>query len=458
MKEKTILLHDADFVVIDAQHCEKSTSVVVQGNRIAAIGKDASLSEKYSFDDRIDCHGQALLPGLINCHTHCHETMMRGLGHDLSFLDWCNNLVFPAALAMETGDEELYYMLAQLTAMEAVASGTTALVEHSVNFAKRHSYTMALAWKDFGIRGAVARGAEDFSAIDYGHVGAREKELKEVEEFLAKWPNQKNDLVQAWVGPSGGKRQVGGCTAELLRELKMLANRFRTHFHIHLAGTIQEIENIQRETNLPGSVTYAQNLGLLDRNTSLAHCIWVMEGEEEILARSGARVVHCPSCNQICALGIQPLVKLLQKGVVCTLGTDGAPQNDSLDMFRDMRQAVLLQRIQAMKANAMTHIQAFQMATKGGAQLLGIDNLGKIDVGYLADLVAVRIKDNIFLTPLFDPLETLVYAGSGGRDVAMTMVNGRILYLNGEFKTVKTDKVIRKIQEEGNKIRKSLKL
>jgi 5-methylthioadenosine/S-adenosylhomocysteine deaminase len=458
MKEKTILLQDADFVVIDAQRREESTSVVVQGNRIADIGKAVSLSEKYSFDERIDCRGQVLLPGLINCHTHCHETLMRGLGHDLSFLDWCNHLVFPAALAMETADEELYYMLAQLTAMEAVASGTTALVEHSVNFAKRHSYAMALAWRDMGVRGAVARGAEDFSAIDYGHVGSLDKELKDMEAFLSKWPNRKNELVHAWVGPSGGKRQVGGCTAELLRELKILADHFQTHFHIHLAGTIQEIENIRKETNLPGSITYAHNLGLLDPNTSLAHCIWVMEGEEEILSRSGTRVVHCPSCNQICALGIQPLVKLLGKGVVCTLGTDGAPQNDSLDMFRDMRQAVLLQRIQSMKANAMTHIEAFQMATEGGAALLGIDNLGKIAVGYLADLVAVRIKDNIFLTPLFDPLETLVYAGSGGRDVSMTMVNGKILYHNGEFKTINPEEVIRKIQEEGKTIRKSLKL
>jgi 5-methylthioadenosine/S-adenosylhomocysteine deaminase len=458
MKEKTTLLHDADFVVIDAQHHEESVSVVVQGTRIVAIGKAAPLSEKYSFDEKIDCHGQVLLPGLINCHTHCHETMMRGLGHDLSFLDWCNHLVFPASAAMENADGELYYLLAQLTAMEAVASGTTALVEHSVNFAKRHSYTIAQALRDFGVRGAVARGAEDFSAIDYGHVGSRDKELKEMEEFLSKWPNHKNELIHAWVGPSGGKRQVGGCTPELLRELKILADHFQTHFHIHLAGTIQEIENIRKETNLPGSITYAHNLGLLDPNTSLAHCIWVMDGEEEILSRSEARVVHCPSCNQICALGIQPLVKLLGEGVVCALGTDGAPQNDSLDMFRDMRQAVLLQRIQAMKANAMTHIQAFQMATEKGAAVLGIDNLGKIAAGYLADLVALRVKGNIFLTPFFDPLETLVYAGSGGRDVAMTMVNGKILYHNGEFKNINPEKVIRKIQEEGNKIRKSLKL
>ncbi len=174
----------------------------------------------------------------------------------------------------------------------------------------------------------------------------------------------------------------------------------------------------------------------------------------DILAETNAKIAHCPSCNQICAIGVLPLVELLGKGVDVGIGTDGAPQNDSLDMFRDMRQTVLLQRITRMQADAISHLQAFRMATEAGATVLGVSNLGKINPGYIADLTAVRVVDNPYLTPMYDPLETLVYAGSGGRDVVMTMVDGRVLYMNGEFRTVDSKKVIAEVVEAGKRIRK----
>jgi len=459
MDDRKVILKDADYVIRDSTRIERGSSVVIQGRSIIDVGKTEDLEREHGFDEVYDCRGMVILPGLINCHTHIHETMMRGLGHDLEFHDWCDRLVFPAAMAMEEEGDELYYSLAQLTAMEAVASGTTALVEHSVNFAKRHSYTIARAFRDLGVRGAVAKGAEDFSVIDRGHVGSMEQEIRETREFLDGWNADKpDDLVQAWVGPSGGKRTVGGCTNEALRELKTLADSYGTRYHMHLAGTHHEIENVRRDTGLPGSVALANELGILDERTSLAHCIWVVEEEKQVLLETGAQIAHCPSCNQICAIGVLPLMDLLERGVVCAIGTDGGPQNDSFDMFRDMRQTVLLQRISLMKADAVTHSQVFQMATESGARVLGIRNLGRVDPGYLADLVVVRVEGNPFLTPLYDPLETLVYAGSGGRDVAMTMVDGRVLYEDGEFKTVDSEKVISEVAEAGSRIREQIDL
>jgi cytosine/adenosine deaminase-related metal-dependent hydrolase len=315
---------------------------------------------------------------------------------------------------------------------------------------------MAKGMSDFGIRGAVARGAEDFSVIDRGHVGTLEQQISETQEFLERWAKEGDDLVQAWVGPSGGKRTVGGCTNEGLQELKKLADSFETHYHVHLAGTQSEIENVRKDTGFPGSVAMARELGLLDEMTSLAHCIWMVDEEKEIILETGAQIVHCPSCNQICALGVLPLADLLERGVTVALATDGGPQNDSYDMFRDMRQAVLLQRIHLMKADAVRHAQAFQMATESGAKVLGIENLGKIESGYLADIVAVKAEGNPFLTPMYDPLETLVYAGSGGRDISMTIIDGRIVYMNGEFKTVDAEAVIRTVNEASRRIQKAM--
>ena len=459
MDEMSVLLKDAEYVIRDSTRVEEGASIAVHGNLIVGVGDSENLGGEHGFDEVVDCRGLVLMPGLINCHTHVHETIMRGLGHDLEFHEWCDRLVFPAAEAMEAEGEEIYYNLTQLTAMEAVASGTTAFVEHSVNFAKRHSLTIASAMRDMGFRGAVAKGAEDFSVIDRGHVGPLEREIKETKEFLDRWKGEKGDgLVQAWVGPSGGKRTVGGCTNEALVQLKKLAEDHGTRYHIHWAGTSQEIENVRRDTGLPGSVAMAKDLGILDERTSLAHCIWTVEEERETLRETGAQAVHCPSCNQICAIGVMPLVDLLERGVDVALGTDGGPQNDSLDMFRDMRQAVLLQRITEKRANAISHLQAFKMATKTGAKVLGIVNLGEIEPGYLADLTALRVAGNPYLTPMHDPLETIVYAGSGGRDVAMTMVNGRILYENGKFRTVDSEKVITKVGEAGRRIRKHILL
>jgi len=240
--------------------------------------------------------------------------------------------------------------------------------------------------------------------------------------------------------------------------LKELADDRGTRYHVHWAGTSQEIENVRRDTGLPGSVAMAEELGILDENTSLAHCIWTVDEERETLRETGAQAVHCPSCNQICAIGVMPLADLLERGVDVALGTDGGPQNDSLDMFRDMRQAVLLQRIAEMRADAVSHLQVFRMATETGAKVLGIENLGRIEPGYLADLTAIRVAGNPCLTPMHDPLETIVYVGSGGRDVAMTMVDGRILYENGEFKTVDSGKVISRVGEAARRVREHMLL
>jgi 5-methylthioadenosine/S-adenosylhomocysteine deaminase len=454
---KTILLENADYLVRDYSTIEKRASIVVEGKLIAGIGNSDTLKKEHIIDETLDVNGKVLMPGLINCHTHTAETMYRGRGHDFEFPDWMNHLVYPVNQVMEEEEEDLFYYLAQLSVMEAIASGTTAFIDNSVNFTKRHVISVARAMKDMGFRGAVSKDAVDSSPMDRGFTGPLEDELKAEEEFLKTWQGGESELVQAWVGPNGtAKKPNGGATDELLVKLKELADRYKTHLHIHLAGTRWEIENVRKKTGFVGSIAMAHNLGILDEKTSLAHCIWLDESEIDILAETGAQPVHCPSCNQICAIGVMPLVQMITKGVESALGTDGAPQNDSLDMIRDMRQTVLLQRIMHMDADIVSHKYAFKMATENGARVLGIRNLGKIQQGYLADLTAIQVRGNPFLSPLYEPLETIIYAGSGGRDVVLTMVNGQVLYEDGTFKTVDPEKVLSVIEEAGERINKKI--
>ena len=457
MSEKTLLLQDADFLVRDYSTIDKKASVIIKGKLIAGVGKSDALKKDHIIDETINMNGKVLMPGLINCHTHTAETMYRGRGHDFEFPDWMNYLVYPVNQVMEEEEEDLFYYLAQLSAMEAIASGTTAFIDNSVNFTKRHVISVARAMEDMGFRGAVSKDAVDSSPMDRGFTGSLEEELKAEEEFLKVWQAEKSELVQAWVGPNGtSKKPNGGATDELLVKLKELANKYDSRLHIHLAGTHWEIENVRKQTGFVGSIAMAHDLEILDEKTSLAHCIWLDDSEIDILAETGAQPVHCPSCNQICAIGVMPLVKMISKGVESALGTDGAPQNDSLDMIRDMRQTILLQRITHMDADVVSHKYAFKMATENGAKVLGIENLGKIQPGFLADLTAVQVKGNPFLSPLYEPLETIIYAGSGGRDVAMTMVNGKVLYMDNVFRTVDRDKVLSVIEEAGKRINKKI--
>jgi 5-methylthioadenosine/S-adenosylhomocysteine deaminase len=457
MTVKTVLLKDADFLVKDSETVEKNTSVVVEGNMIAGTGKTKVLKQEFTVDQVIDLSGMILLPGLINCHTHTAETMYRGRGHDFEFPDWMNNLVYPTNMHMEDEEEDLFYALAQLTAMEAIASGTTSFIDNCVNFTKRHVLSTAQGLHDMGFRAAVAKDAVDWSPMDRGFTDPIDDELRDTERFITKWKAQDSDLVQAWVGPNGtAKKPNGGASDELLQELKKLADRHDTRFHIHLAGTHWEIANVKKQTGYTGSIAMANSLGILDDRTSLAHCIWLDEAEKQILKETGTQAVHCPSCNQICAIGVFPYVDLLELGVTCAIGTDGAPQNDSIDMFREMRSAVLLQRITRMDADAVSHKDAFRSATVEGAKVLEVEKLGKVEPGYLADLTAVRARNNMFLMPIYDPLETLIYACSGGRDVAMTMVNGEVLYSGGKFKTVDPVKVMETVQESSVRINEKI--
>ena len=145
-KNKTILLFYFGFLIQDSSTVKKSSSVVIQDNIIAEVGNANNFSKKYIFDEVYDCQGQIIMPGLIDTHTHCNESIMRGLGHHLKFHDWVGKVIHPINKILESEKEEIYYNLAQLTAMELVASGSTSLVEHSVTYAKHHVLTIAKAY------------------------------------------------------------------------------------------------------------------------------------------------------------------------------------------------------------------------------------------------------------------------------------------------------------------------
>ncbi len=431
-----LLLADADYVIVSARRFLERASVAIADGRIAAVGDPAALAAAHPGAERIDCRGQIVLPGLVNGHNHLFQVLMRGLGKRYAVFDWVKRLTYPVTRALRAAD---HYQAARLACLDAFRTGTTAVVDLPTHYARFHADESMRALQEAGMRGAVTRAASDVSAVDPGENRPAEEDRAAALAFLDRW--QGKGIVQAWLGPSG----FHSTSPELFTAMKRAARERGVRFHVHL-GESEVGRRRARERGHVGEVAWADSLHLLDAATSVAHGVWVSDAEIELLARSGAQVVYNASSNQVLASGVANVGRMRQAGVPLALGGDGPASNDSLDMFAEMKAAVLLQRVHTLDPLALGAADVFEMCTEGGARVLGIERLGRLEPGWLADVVGVRHAGNPSLTPVYNPVESLVYCGSG-RDVALTVVNGRVVYRDGRWPTIDAPAVFAAVEE-----------
>jgi 5-methylthioadenosine/S-adenosylhomocysteine deaminase len=428
------LLANADFVIQRKGAFLRRASVCIRDHCIEAVGDATELDRRFPGASRIDCSGCILLPGLINAHSHLYQILLRGLGKRYSLFDWITRLTYPVARQLTAPAHDV---AARLACLDAFRNGITAVVDMPTHYARFHASTVFRALQEAGIRGAVVCAGSDASSVDPGETRSLEQDLQAAAAFLDR--HQGSGVLQAWLGPSG----FHSASPDLLRRMKRLAVDRGVRFHVHL-GESARGRDCARARGYAGEVAWAHSLGLLDAHTSVAHGIWVSEAEAEAFCRSGAQLVHNPTSNQVLASGVADIGRMRTMGIPLALGSDGPASNDALDMFGEMKAAILLQRVSTLDPLALTAADAFEMCTEGGARVLGIKNLGCIDTGYLADVVAVRARDNPSLTPIYDPIESLVYHGSG-RDVVLTMVHGRIVYRWGAFLTLDSAEIFSRV-------------
>lgn len=436
-----LLLADADFVIQGADGVLRRASVWIADNRIEDVGDAAVLARRYPAAERRDCRGLILLPGLINAHNHLFQILIRGLGKRYALFDWVRKLVYPVARGLEAAD---YHAATLLACLESFRHGTTAIIDLSSHYTRFHADETMRAMQEAGIRGAVARTASDVAVGAPDEARRPEEDRAAAVTFLDRW--QGKGIVQAWLGVSG----FHSASPDVMVAMKTLARDRGVRFHTHL-GESDGGRRRAREHGHVGEVAWADSLDVLDEATSAAHAVWVSEAEVQMLHRSGAQVVHNPSSNQILASGVANVVRLVAAGVPVALGGDGPASNDSMDMFAEMKTAVLMQRVHRLDPLALSAADAFVLCTEGGARVLGVPRLGRLQSGFLADIVAVECRRNPSLTPLYDPVESLVYHASG-RDVVLTLVNGRIVYDHGAFPTVDAHRVLDDVERIGERI------
>ena len=427
-----LLLHNSPWVVRAAGDYLQQASVCIEGDRITAVGPAAELAARYPQAERIDCSGLILIPGLINSHNHMYEVLCRGLGKDEGTEGWLLKAIYPVTSILA---EEDYYYGALLACADSFRTGTTSVVEHVTNFARFHVDAEVRAMLDCHMRGRVARASSTASTINAAENAAPEAELKATEAYLDRWQGQ--ELVRPWVGPSG----IFSCDPVTLRRLKELARARGTRFHIHLSETRVQLD-LAHKNGFPGQIEWAYRIGLLDPDTLVAHAVWISDAEIDILRHTGAMVVHNPSSNMILASGVANISQMLKTGVHVAAATDGPASNDSLDMIAEMKAAALLHRVATLDPKSIDSYTAFRMATEAGAKVMGLEGeLGRLESGYLADVAGVQLAGNPCLHPCYDPVDALVYYGSG-RDVALTIVGGRVVYRDGAYPTLNIGAVL----------------
>ncbi len=409
-------------------------AVAIDHDKIVEVGPSSALSTKYQAADRLDVRGQVVLPGLINGHTHAPMVLYRGLADDLALMDWLQHYIFPAEA--KTVSPDFVRIGTRLAALEMIESGTT-------TFADMYYFEddIAEVTKEAGLRGVLGQSVIQFPVAD---AKTPADALVRGEAFIKKWKG--DPLITAGLAPHAAYT-VDGPTLQAVRQL---ADKYGAPVLIHLAETRDEVKTIQ-DAHHQSPTQYLDSLGFWNGRTLAAHAVWLDEADMKTLAKHNVGVVHNPESNMKLASGIAAVPKWIAAGMHASLGTDGAASNNDLDMFEAMRMAALLQKVATMDPQAVPARQALELATRRGAEALGLPETGSLEPGKQADVITVTM-DGARQTPMYDAMSHLVYV-SRGDDVRNTVVAGRLLMRDHQVLTLNRTEVLRDARAMAARVR-----
>lgn len=411
----TTILRNGLIVTMNRARDVFQGEVHIDGNRITYVGKSQKPVERLA--RVIDCSGKFILPGLIQAHVHLCQALFRGDADDLSLLDWLRKRIWPFENAHTAASLRASAMIGLL---EMQMSGTTAILDMGT---VKHTNTLLEAANESGMRYWGGKCLMDLKSASGPLYENTADALKETEDLLKEWRG-KHDLVKYALCP----RFAVSCTEGLLEAMVDLQEREQAVIHTHASENKEEIAVIRRRTGR-NNVDYFATLGMLNDRTVIAHGVHLTKSEVKKMARAGTPLVHCPSSNLKLASGIAPIQSYVDEGLKIALGSDGAPCNNSMDAFIEMRLAALLQKPK-FGPKAMRGQMALELATLGGARALGAeDRIGSLEAGKLADVITVD-RSHPSVATVENPYSAIVYSCSG-RDVRDVVINGRLTVRDG---------------------------
>jgi len=422
-----ILFNDITVITMDDKHPVMLHGYAgVTGRKISYIGEEPPAESAARV---IDGSRRLLMPGLVNSHSHLPMTLLRGYADDYRLREWLYDRIFPAESKL---DERCIAAGIRLGLAECIRFG---IVSSSDMYF--HLPRIAEAVLESGVKANISNAllCLDMDNFDFD----KDRGIMETREVLAAYGNKCSTencgrlIIDAGIhaeytsGPEAWKKSVEFAAENDLQ------------FHIHLSETQAEHEDcVKKYGKTPAEILH--ECGVFTRKTTAAHCCWITESDMKILAANGATAVHCPVSNLKLSSGIAPVKKMIEAGLNVALGTDSACSNNNHDMFEEIKIAALLQKNLTGDPSVMPAYEAIKLATVNGAAGQGRENeTGRIATGMDADLIMLNL-DAPHLYPLHEPCAAVAYAARGS-DVCLTMVQGKILYENGEFTTIDLEKV-----------------
>ena len=423
-----LLIKNGTVITVDGNRSVFVGDIAVDGGKIVKMGDCSDVNA----DKVIDATGCAVMPGMINTHTHIYQALIEGIGYDMHFEPWNWRFLFPIVSRMTP---EHSYVSAQVAALEMIKSGTTTVCDHWY----MHTYfenvrNLASALDESGIRSCVVYGLLDRSfageALDESSmtmVHTREELMADVEKFTADWHRTRRTTVALGVGTTQD------ASSELLKmsQAYCLSNGMQNNFHV--AGWSDLIANCYKEYRMR-DVEYLAKLGYVGPNMVYVHAVWLTPEEIKIIGDTDTKIAHCPVANSQLAYGVAPVAEMLTRNIAVGLGTDGGASY-TYDMFEVMRTASYLQKQKNLSADFLTAEQAIEMATINGARVLNMqDEIGSLEVGKKADIILVDFN-KAHLLPVNRYTPKLVYSANGG-DVRTTIIDGKVVMEDYEVKTL----------------------
>jgi 5-methylthioadenosine/S-adenosylhomocysteine deaminase len=405
----------------DRNEILEHVDVLIKNGIIARIGPD--IADTSEGANTIDGSGKLVMPGLINGHCHVPMTLLRNYADDMDLQTWLFDHIFPVEDRLN-GDDVYWGSL--LGIMEMLSTGTTCFADMY-----DHMDAIASAVELSGIRAQLSRGQ---TSNDAGPDFSEDRAMKESVDFVKKWNGAAEGRITAAMAPHA----IYTCSPAYIQAVANNAEKLGVPIHVHLDETVREHEDCLR-THGKTPTAHLYDLGLFELKTIAAHCVCITEDDMRLLREKDVSVIHNPASNLKLASGIAPVPEALSAGLNVCIGTDGASSNNNLNMWEDMYLTSILHKGSTRDPRLITAGEVLKMATVNGAKALGMPRVGSIQEGNKADLIMVDLEKP-HLKPLHNLCSALVYSAQGS-DVSMTMVDGRILYQDGEFRTIDREKV-----------------
>lgn len=423
-------------------------AVAIEGKFIKEVGKTKSLCAKWPDAKSIDATGHMILPGFINAHTHLFQVLLRGIGDDLSLTEWLKKALWPLSKYIS---KEESYLAALLASAEMLSSGITTFVDsHYITKDKKCYDGIAQAVEEIGNRGVIGRSTVDSNRVPSEFRETVSIAVKEAHRVIETYHQKVSGRLTVRVEPLNEAL----ASKEMILAMKKVSRECGVGFSMHAGETKDRTENCNKNYGYP-TIEWLYKIGVLGPDVLLSHCVWVNSKEIDLLYKTGTKVVHNPLANQYLGDGIAPIREMIDKGVTIAIATDGAATNNSQNIFEAMKSAALLQKVTQLNAGAFSAQKALEMVTIDAAQAIGMeDKIGSLEKEKFADLILINLEIPQ-LVPLASILSNIVYAAPTNA-VDRVMVNGRIIFKEGEVVAVDQKQLVKRCNEKTKSILRSV--